>query len=111
MARIGLASLVSLVLTGWFLVVETESPGMSFAVALLGMPLFLTLFGFFKIQSGALPADARNAGWAALVIAALGCGYILVFFTSWLPVLVGWVFLNIPLIAVLIASPATSNGD
>src|SRR5688572_20235137 len=92
MARIGfgLAALASLGFLAWFVVTEMESPGLSIAAAIIGMPLLVTLFGFFKIKANGIPKDGKGAGWAAIVIALLGVGYVATFFGSWLIIACIW---------------------
>lgn len=82
---------------------------LSFAVALIGIPLFVMLFGFFKIQGNTIPKDARNAGWAALVIALFACGYIFAFFVSWIIVTVRWYALHILMTIALVSSSTTAD--
>ena len=111
MARIGfcLASVASLAFVVWFLVKEMESPGLSFAVALIGMPLLITLFGLFNVKGDALTKDARTAGWAAAVIALLAGAYIAAFFGSWIIVAALWLALHVPMIIALVSSPTTGD--
>jgi len=107
MARIGfgLAAFASLVFVIWFLDGEIESPGMSFAVAFIVMPLLVTLFGFFKTAGGEIGKDGKGTGWATLVIALVGAGYIGEFFGSWSTVAVMWLLLHVPMIIGIVFSP------
>lgn len=111
MARIGygLASMASLVFLVWFIVAELESPGLSFAAALIGMPLLLTLFGFSKIMGNGIGKEGKGAGWAALVIALLGVLYVATFFGSWLIVAVPWLLAHGPMIIGIVTSPTSAK--
>ncbi|NQT16992.1 MAG: hypothetical protein HQ582_29815 [Planctomycetes bacterium] len=111
MARIGfgLASLASLGFLVWFIATEMESPGLSFAAALIGMPLLITLFGVSKIDANGIAKDGKGAGWAAVVIALLGVGYVATFFGSWLIVACLWFALHVPMIIALVSSPTSES--
>jgi hypothetical protein len=107
MARIGfgIAALASLGFAVWFLVTEQESPGLSFAVALVGMPFLLTLFGFSKLKSGGISKDGKGAGWAAVAIAVLGVVYIATFFGSWSIAAIIWLALHVPMVVGIVSLP------
>lgn len=107
MARLGfaIASLASLGFLVWFVVRESNSPGMSYAAALIAMPMLLALFGVFKVQGKAIAKDGRAAGWIAVITALLGVGYIVAFFGSWLVFAMIWFALYVPLIVGLVKSP------
>lgn len=111
MARVGfgIAALASLGFGVWFLVTEMESPGLSFAVALVGMPFLLTLFGFSKFTSGGVSQDGKGAAWAATAIAVLGVAYIATFFGSWLVVALIWLALHVPMIIGIVSTPTLGD--
>ena len=111
MARIGfgLASLASLGFLVWFIASENNSPGLSFAAALIVMPLLVTLFGFFKISPNGIAKDGKGAGWAAIVIALMGVGYVATFFGSWLVISCLWLALHVPMIIGIVSSPTSEK--
>jgi len=110
-ARIGfgLGSLASLGFLVWFIAAEMTSPGLSYAAALIGMPLLATLFGFSKVKGKAIAKDGKAAGWVAFVIALLGVGYVATFFGSWLPIAGLWLGLQLPMLVATVTSP-TAEG-
>jgi hypothetical protein len=105
----GLASLASLGFLVWFVASENNSPGLSFTAALIVMPLLVTLFGFFKITPNGIAKDGKSAGWAAIVIALPGVGYIAAFFGSWLIISCLWLTLHIPMIIGIVSSPTSEK--
>jgi hypothetical protein len=109
MARVGfgIASLASLGFLVWLIVNEIESPGLSFAAALIGLPMLVTLFGLFKINANGIAKDGKGAGWAAIVIALLGVGYVATFFTSWLIIALLWFALHVPMAIGIVLSPTS----
>jgi hypothetical protein len=111
MARVGfiIASLASLGFLVWFLVIENHTPGLSFAVALIGMSLMVDIFGLFKINADGITKDGKGAGLAAEVIVLLGVGYVALFFPKWLIVAVLWLALHVPMIAAIISSPTSKK--
>ena len=111
MARVGfiIASLASLGFLPWFFVRENNSPVLSFAAALIGLPLIVNLFGFFKTNANGIAKDGKGAGWAAVVIVLLGVGYVAAFFGSWLIVAVLWFALHVPMIIGLVLSPTSEE--
>jgi len=111
MTRIGfgIAALASLVLAAWFVIVENESPGLSFGIALIAMPMLTALFGLSHVKGNGITKDGKGAGWAAVVIAVLGVGYQAAFFGPWLPVAMGWLALHIPMIIGLVSSPTVEG--
>lgn len=111
MARLGfaLATLASLGMLGCFFAVQSESPGLSFAAALIGLPLLVAGFGFSKCKDRGITKDGKGAGWAAAVIAVIGLGYLAMFFSSWLPIAGVWVGLQIPMIVGVVTSPTVDG--
>lgn len=111
MARLGfgLASLASLGFLAWFVARELNSPGLSFAAALVAMPMLLALFGIFKVQGKAIAKDGRAAGWIAVITALFAVGYVAAFFGSWLIVAIVWFASYIPMIIGLVTSPRTES--
>src|SRR5688500_5541779 len=105
----GLGSIASLGFLVWFVATEIESPGLSFAAALIAMTLLVTLFGFSKASPSGIARDGKGAGWAAVVIALLGVGYIAAFFGSWLIFACLWFALHIPMIIALVSSPTAET--
>ena len=109
MAFVGfaVAALASLGFAAWFVTIENNSPGLSFGVALIGMPLLLAVFGLSKSLGGGVTEDGKGAGWAAIGIAIVGVGYMGLFFGSWLMVSVAWIGLFIPMLIAIMVSPTT----
>ena len=91
-----ISAALTLLFAIWFLVIENDSPGLSFAIALIGMPLLLLFFAFSKSTNTGITKDGKGAGWAAFVIALVGVAYIAMFFGDWLIVAVVWLLALVP---------------
>ena len=73
----------------WFGSTEFTSPGMSWSVGLLTMNLIVLAIGsYYTLQenSSGVSSEEKLLGWIASIIAALGCGFVALFFARWLPV-------------------------
>ena len=98
-----ISAALTLLFATWFLVMESDSPGLSFAIALVGMPLLLLCFGFSKSTNAGITKDGKGATWVAFVIALAGVGYIASFFSDWLIAAVVWLLALAPcLVASLV---------
>jgi len=111
MARIGfsIAALASLGFLVWLIATEIESPGLSIAAALVGMPLLVTLYGFLKINATGIAKDGKDAGWVAILIAVLGVVYIATFFASRSNMAFLWFLLHVPMAIGILTSPTSEK--
>lgn len=101
------AAAASLGLMGWYGSTEFTSPGMSWSVGLLAMNLIVLAIGsYYSLQedSSGVSSEERMLGWIATIIAALGCGFVALFFGRWLPMFGVWLGLHIALIVALYLS-------
>ncbi len=104
-----ISAALTLLLAVWFIVVESNSPGLSFAIALIGMPLLLLAFAIAKSTSTGVTKDGKGAGWAACVIGVVGVVYIAAFFSDWLIVAAGWLLALVPAVIGNLVSPTIDD--
>ena len=91
----------------WFLVAESESPGLSFAVALIGTPIPLIFFALTKSTKLGITKDGKTACWTAFVIAVIGFQYIAIFFSDWMLIAAVWLIFFAPVIVSIHTSATT----
>lgn len=90
----------------WFVAAEIESPGLSFAAALIAVAMLAAALGLSKCKGSAISREGRIAGWTAVSSAVLGFAYLVFFFGSWVAVATAWLALQVPMFVAVSVAPA-----
>lgn len=104
MARLGfgLAALASLGFGVWFGIIESNSPGISYGISLIGMSFVLAIFGFAKVAEEGILPEGKTAAWISFFCTVAGAGYLMVVFPSWRIPAAACLAMQIPMIALVL---------
>lgn len=97
----GLAAFSTLCMTIGFLYTESQSPGLSFAIASWSVPLLLFMAGLLKVRTG-MTKEGKIAGAIGVLLTPPPVAYIFLFFPGWQARSIVWVGTCVPVLLCLL---------